>query len=210
MSTPPLEPTRRSLHGLAELVLAGPQYATSGSIRLRVTSGGFGTESAPNLRVDGLELVTETRRVPLGGTFADLARAAGVEARALRDVYDEGPGVAEDDPVEVQPEAAAVILEAFARADAALRAFAADEEPVLWPEHFDIGISLDEVNYGVSPGDKHMSEPYAYVGPWAPREGSFWNTPFGAARPLTQLTDMASVADFFREGATRAATSRPR
>jgi hypothetical protein len=210
MSIPDLEPTRRSLHGLAELVLAGPQYATSGSIRLRVTPGGFGTESAPDLRVEGLELVSATRRVPLGGTFADLARAVGVEARALRDVYDEGPDVAEDDPVEVDPEAAAVILEAFARADAALRAFAADEEPVLWPEHFDIGISVDEVNYGMSPGDVHRSEPYAYVGPWSPREGSFWNTPFGAARPLTELTDVDSVADFFREGATRAATSRPR
>jgi len=97
----------------------------------------------------------------LGGTFADLARAAGVEARPLRDVYDDGPGVGEGDPVEVDSEAAAVILEAFARADAALRAFAPDEPPVLWPEHFDIGISLDEVNYGVSPGDGYLDRPYA-------------------------------------------------
>ncbi len=210
MSHPHLEPTRRSLHGLAELVLAGPQYAASGSIRLRVTPGGFGTESAPDLRLEGVELVTATRRLPLGGTFADLARAAGVEARPLRDVYDDGPGVGEGDPVEVDPEAAAVILEAFARADAALRAFAPDERPVLWPEHFDIGISVDEVNYGVSPGDVHMGEPYAYVGPWSPREGSFWNTPFGAARPLTELPDTDALAGFLRDGATRAATDSAR
>jgi hypothetical protein len=50
---------------------------------------------------------------------------------------------------------------------------------VLWPEHFDIGISVDEVNYGVSPGDVHIPEPYAYVGPWHPRVGTFWNTGFG-------------------------------
>ena len=204
MSHPNLESTRRSLHGLAELVLAGPQYVASRSIRLRVTPGGFGTESAPDLRVQGVELVTATRRLPLRGTFAELARAAGVEARALRDVYDDGPGVGEDDPVEVDPEGAAVILEAFARADAALRAFAPEERAVLWPEHFDIGISVDEVNYGVSPGDEHLSEPYAYVGPWQRRDGAFWNTPFGAARPLTELPDADALAGFFRDGATQA------
>ena len=40
--------TRRSLHGVAELVLAGPQYRTSGSIELRVTPGGFATTVAPD------------------------------------------------------------------------------------------------------------------------------------------------------------------
>jgi hypothetical protein len=33
----------------------------------------------------------------------------------------------------------------------ALRSFAPGLEPVLWPEHFDLGIKLDEVNFGVSP-----------------------------------------------------------
>ena len=35
-------PTRRSLHGVAELLLAGPQHRAHGTIRLRVTPGGFG------------------------------------------------------------------------------------------------------------------------------------------------------------------------
>jgi len=35
--------TRRSLHGVAELVLAGPQHGRGGGIRLRVVPGGFGT-----------------------------------------------------------------------------------------------------------------------------------------------------------------------
>jgi hypothetical protein len=204
MSPQDLEHTRQALHGVAELVLAGPQYDANHSIRLRVTPGGFGTVTAPDLKVDGLELVTPTARLPLGGTFAGLARAAGVEARDLRDVYDDGPGVAEEDTVQVDPEAVAVILDAFARGDTAMRTFAPDQEPVLWPEHFDLGISLDEVNYGVSPGDSHVPEPYAYVAPWSPRVGAFWNTPFGAARPLTELPDVDSLVVFFREGATRA------
>ena len=201
MNPPNLARTRQALHGVAELVLAGPQYAESHDIRLRVAPGGFGTVAAPDLRVEGLELVTPTVRLPLGGTFGDLARAAGVEARALRDVYDDGPGVTEADPLQVDPGAATVILDAFAHGDTAMRAFAPDQEPVLWPEHFDVGISLGEVDYGVSPGDSQVSEPYAYVAPWSPREGAFWNAPFGAARPLTDLPDAGSLLRFFREGA---------
>ena len=85
-----------------------------------------------------------------------------------------------------------------------MRAFAPGEEPVLWPEHFDLGISIDEVNYGVSPGDAHVPEPYAYVGPWTPREGAFWNKPFGATRPMGESPDARALVAFFREGARRA------
>jgi hypothetical protein len=205
-----LASTRRSLHGVAELVLAGPQYAASRSIRLRVTPRGFGTVVEPDLRVDGVELVSPTARLFLGGTFAELARGVGVEARALRDVYAEGPDVEPDDPVAVDPDAAAVVADAFALGDAAMRGFAPDEHPVLWPEHFDVGISLAEVNYGVSPGDANLTEPYAYVGPWAPRVGAFWNAPFGAARPLRAVPDVEALVTFFREGAAAAAVDPPR
>src|SRR5664279_2752294 len=34
--------SRRALHGMAELILAGPAYARDGDIRLRPTPGGFG------------------------------------------------------------------------------------------------------------------------------------------------------------------------
>jgi hypothetical protein len=199
-----LEQTRLALHGVAELVLAGPQYTTSHDIRLRVTPGGFATVAAPDLRVDRLELVTTTARLPLRGTFAGLASAAGVEARPLRDVYAVGPDVDLDDHLEIDPDAADLVVEAFATGDAALRAFAPDLEPVLWPEHFDLGITLAEVNYGVSPGDVHSAEPYAYVGPWTPRAGAFWNTEFGAARPLSELGGADAVTTFFLEGASRA------
>ena len=44
--------TRRSLHGVAELVLAGPQYRATGKLRLGVVPGGFATILTPRLRVD--------------------------------------------------------------------------------------------------------------------------------------------------------------
>lgn len=205
MNDEALQRTRIALHGVAELVLAGPQYAVNKEIRLRVTPGGFGTVTTPDLEVDGIELVTPTARIPLGGTFAGLARAAGVQARPLRDVYGGGPDLDPDDPIVIDPDAARTVLDTFAAGDVAMRAFAPGLDPVLWPEHFDLGITRDEVNFGVSPGDVHVPEPYAYVGPWTPRAGAFWNTEFGAARPLTELGGEALLA-FFQEGAERART----
>jgi hypothetical protein len=204
MNDQTLDVTRRALHGVAELVLAGPQYDASRTIRLRVSPGGYGTVATPDLRVEGLDLVTVTSRLPLGGTFAGLARAAEVAARPLNDVYAGGPGIDPDEAVVVDPDAVRVVLDAFATGDLALRAFAPDVQAVLWPEHFDLALSVDEVNYGVSPGDTHVPEPYAYVGPWAPRAGDFWNVDFGAARPLTDLGDADAVVAFFEEGARRA------
>jgi hypothetical protein len=204
-----LEHTRLALHGVAELVLAGPQYADSHDIKLRVTPGGFGTVAAPDLRVDGLELVTPTARLPLGGTFVGLARAAGVTARSLGDVYSGGPDLDPDGPIVVDPDAVALVLDTFGTGDIAMRAFAPDVQPVLWPEHFDLGITWNEVNYGVSPGDVHVPQPYAYVGPWTPRVGPFWNTGFGAARTLTELGDADDVLDFFRRGAREAGAEGP-
>ena len=53
---------------------------------------------------------------------------------------------------------------------------------VLWPEHFDVGIDANEVNYGVSPGDASCPEPYAYVGPWHFGERSGRGTTSGTRR----------------------------
>jgi hypothetical protein len=195
-----LSVTRRSLHGVAELVLAGPQHRRGGGIQLRVVPGGFGTVAWPDLRVDGESLVTHTGPLRLAGSYAELATAAGVDASRLDDVYSGGPKVAVDEFIEVDPDAARLLEEAFARGDAALRALAPDDMPILWPEHFDVGVTVGEVNYGVSPGDDAIPEPYAYVGPWNPQTGDFWNAPFGAARLLTDLPDAAAIGEFFMTG----------
>lgn len=194
--------SRRVLHGVAELMLAGPAYARDGDIRLRPTPGGFGVWAQPGPRVDGVELVARTRRVPLGGTVQALADAAGVAPRALTDVYADGSGVGLADAIEVDAEAAELLAAAFADGDRALEMFAPDAERVLWPEHFDIGISNDaeRINYGVSPGDSYEPWPYAYVGPWESHDGGFFNAPFGAARRLSELGDAAAIAAFFDQG----------
>ena len=196
-----LTQTRTALHGVAELLLAGPQYAESGTIRLRVVPGGIATVAAPELRLEGVEIVGASGRHPLSGTYAEIAAGVGVTPRELGDVYHDRAEVGAGDRVDVDPAALATLVDALAVGDAALRAFAPDEEPVLWPEHLDVAIGKDEVNYGVSPGDALIGEPYAYVGPWTPREGDFWNQPFGAAQQLSTLGGADAVADFFREGA---------
>jgi hypothetical protein len=198
--------TRRSWHGLAELVLAGPQYRRSGTIRLRPTVGGFGTVAEPALRVDGVELVAAGRPVPLADrSYAEVAAAAGVDAGAPAGLYGDGPGIAPDETIEVDPAVAAFLAGQLALGDAALREFAPDATPVLWPEHFDLAITADEINYGVSLGDGHLPEPYAYVGPWRPRTHPFFDAPFGAARPLRELPDPVAVAAYFAAGRAAAA-----
>ncbi|WP_242902239.1 hypothetical protein [Actinomadura terrae] len=200
-----LEGTRRALHGVAELVLAGPQYRESGTIRLRVVQGGFETVRAPALRVNVTELVAGDRAIPLNGTTCrELATAAGVEAGGPEGLYGDTSGVGPDDTLGVDGAAAAHIVESFARGQEALLRFAPAEEPVLWPEHFDLGITVDEVNYGVSAGDSYLAEPYVYVAPWEPREGTFWDAPFGATRPVRRMRDAAELHGFLVEGRERA------
>lgn len=206
-----LETARRSLHGVAELVLAGPQYRQNGTIRLRVTDGGFGTVQEPALRVNGTELVAGDREIPMtGATCRELAAAAGIEAGAAEGLYKDGSGVGLDDVLGVDAAAAQYIEEVFGQGLEALTRFAPETTSVLWPEHFDLGVSLDEVFYGVSAGDAFLDEPYAYVGPWEPRQGSFWNTSFGAARPARLLTSATAMLDFFIEARDRAAHDRVR
>jgi len=202
-----LSDTRRALHAVAELVLAGPQYAAHAKIRLRITPNGFATVLSPDVRVDGTAVVSGAGRAAIDGrTAADLAAQLGLTARSLEDVFQGGIGVGVDEPLTADPEFAAVIAAAFAAGEIALRRFAPDEEPVLWPEHFDLGSTVDEVNYGVSSGDGYLDEPYAYVGPWTSKTGDFWNAPFGAARPLGPSPDPAAIVAFFEQG--RAAARR--
>ena len=199
--------TRRSLHGVAELVLAGPQYRATGRLRLRVVPGGFATTMAPPLRVDGsVVAAAEGATVAIGGrTLRDLGAELGVAAGRPEGAYDGGSGVGPDETLALDAGLAGVIVGALVLGQEALVAFAAAETPVLWPEHFDVAIRVGDVNYGVSPGDGFMAEPYAYVGvASAPAGEAFWNAPFGAAVPLRQLPGAPAVSGFFAEGRERA------
>jgi hypothetical protein len=200
--------TRRSLHGVGEGVIAGPQHREFGTIRLRATPGGFGGLRTP-WRVDGLELTDGSKRLPLSATFGELAAAAGVEFGPPDGLYNDTSGCAPDDPIVVDPAAARRVAAAFELGDDALRAFAPQEQPVLWPEHFDLSVTADEVNYGVSPGDAAIPAPYAYIGPWQLPAGEFWNAAFGAARDLEELGSADAVAAFYAEGARLVRESRP-
>ncbi|MER7669884.1 hypothetical protein ABTY61_15645 [Kitasatospora sp. NPDC096128] len=193
--------TRRALHAVAELVLAGPQHRDSGTIRLRACAGGFGTVAEPWLRVVGAELVGRGRAVSLERTScASLGAALGLGVGAPDGVYQDGPGVAADHAIEVDPAAARWLAHCFALGEVALRALFPEAEPVIWPEHFDIAVTVGAVNYGLSPGDAFQGEPYAYVGPHAPRQGEFWHAPFGAARTVRELGGAGGLMDFLEQG----------
>ena len=198
-----LAATRLSLHAVAELLLAGPQYDASGTLRLRAAPGGFATIAEPALAVVGAALVSGSKEVLLDGrTIGEVAQDVGVTPRPLGDVQKDHTDLGPDDVLTVDPTAAVEIAEALRIGAAALAAYAPATEAVLWPEHFDVGISVDEVNYGVSPGDGYVDVPYAYVGPWN-RDGlddPFWNAPFGAAAPLSELGDEAGVTAYFERG----------
>ncbi len=205
-----LATTRRGLHAVAELVLAGPQYRSHGTIRLRVTPGGFATVAGAELRVDGTDLDTGAQRWPIHRhSCAELAAAAGLEPSALTDVYGDGTGVTPTEPLDVDATAAAWLARCWAAGDAALRRLAPAETPVLWPEHFDVGIRVEATNFGVSPGDAAIAEPYAYVTPPTPRRDAFWNQPFGAARTMRELDDARpeSVLAFLVEARDRVAAA---
>jgi hypothetical protein len=203
-----LAATRRSLHGVAELVLAGPQYRATGRLRLGVVPGGFATTAlSPRLLVDG-SLVTgaEGLTAAIGGrTARAIGAELGVAIGRPEGLYADGSGVGPDETLALDPGQAGVIIGALALGHDALAAFAAGEPPVLWPEHFDVAIRVDDMNFGVSPGDGFSAEPYAYVGvAAAPAGDRFWNAPFGAAVPLRELPDAAAVTGFFAAGRERA------
>lgn len=198
---------RRALHGVAELVLAGPQYRATGKLRLGVVPGGFATILTPRLRVDGVQ-VTGDEGVSVaidGRTPRALGAELGIAAGRPQGAYGDGSGVDPGETLSLDAGQASVILGALALGQEALLAFAPGETPVLWPEHFDVAIRVGEVNFGVSPGDGFSAEPYAYVGvAAAPAGDAFWNAPFGAAVPLRELPGAAGVSGFFTEGRERA------
>jgi len=191
--------TRRRLHGIGECLMAGPQRRADGRFTLRVTPGGFATTGAPALRLDGTDLVVDERmRVAVAGTFAEMAEAIGVGFGAPRDAYPDSSGATAGEDVSLDPAAARLIQDWYVLTDAALRVLAPRETPILWPEHFDVAILLDDVSYGASPGDDFHAMPYAYVSAGAHDDSDFWNAPFGAVRSHQQMRSVDDLVGFWQ------------
>jgi hypothetical protein len=196
-----LTSTRQLLHGVAEGLLAGPQHRTCAQIRLRVTPGGFATIGAPPLRVDGQELVVdEQRRVPLAGSLVAVGAATGHGYGPPVGVYGDLSGVGGSELLRLDPDAVALLTSWFVRADAALRVLAPRETPVLWPEHFDVAVTLDGATYGASPGDASCPTPYAYVSVTPPSPDDYWNAPFGAQRAFSTVPGVDELVGYWQAG----------
>lgn len=203
--TQPYVATRRQLRGIAESLIAGPQYRTAGTIRLAVRPDGFAAVAIP-LSVHGTDLVFPNGSVPLAGPPAGIAEAAGVTPGPPDGVYPIVDPLPDDAELDLDPGAAAWLQRSHYAGGYALKHVLPQHHPILWPEHFDVAVAEDEVNYGVSAGDETHPTPYAYVGPWQQRNGPFWNAPFGALYALEEAHDVDTlterIVDFFERGRT--------
>jgi hypothetical protein len=209
-----LATTRDGLHRVAEHILAAAQFRDGNGIELRYSPGGFetlrGLRDGHRIAVANGNLVVvdrDSRRESPLSTLAAAARFAGITAGLPGGTYPPATPLDLDAPLEIDAASADVLAEWYRIGDEALRAFATElgdtaQQPILWPEHFDIGITIDAVNYGASPGDDTVDEPYVYVGPHAgpPRRDEFWNAPFGAFLPSSQVHSAGDAVAFFRRG----------
>jgi hypothetical protein len=209
--------TRESLHALAEHVLAPARYAVTGRIGLRAMAGGFGTPPFPGpdgrdrqvFERDAAIHVRDGDDVVASSPITTLRAAAnfvGVVPGAPAEVYTPATPLDLDRTLAIDRGADQAIADWFALANEALHqlvSLASDAPPSeiqLWPEHFDLATTIDKVNYGASPGDTDHPEPYLYVGPFDPREGPFWNEPFGASLGRDRVNDVAAALGFWLEG----------
>ena len=202
--------TRASLHRVAAHVLARARHAEIGRLDLLPTPGGFGTPAFGAhhsvLRVSGASLIIErtlaagaaTHSIVLDG--ASLAEVAEFVGLSLDPGFSVGHDTPPFDPLEalhVDAPATLAIGAWFAFGSSLLDVVVsarpdADVDRVrLWPEHFDLGLSMDatptaRVNLGASPGDDEIDEPYLYLAPWGGARpeavpDGYWNASFGAA-----------------------------
>jgi hypothetical protein len=195
--------TRRQLRGVAESLVAGPQYRESGTIRLAVRPDGFSAVALP-FAVRGTELVYPSGSVTLAGRVGVVAATAGIDAGPPAGAYAITDPLPLDADLKLDAAAAQWVYRCHYAGGHALKQALPEQHPVLWPEHFDVAVTENEVNYGVSAGDDHHPRPYAYIGPWNLRTGHFWNAPFGALHELDPEHDIdalaADIVEFYERG----------
>jgi hypothetical protein len=195
--------TRRQLRGVAESLIAGPQYRAVGTVRLAVRADGFTGVALP-LAVHGTDLVFPNGSVPLAGLVGEIAEIAGVDAGPPDGVYRTVDPLPIDGALNIDAAAAEWVHRSHYAGGHAIKNALPESHPVLWPEHFDVAATEHGVSYGVSAGDDFHPTPYAYVGPSKKPSGPFWNAPFGAVYPLNPAHDAdaltSRIADFFERG----------
>jgi hypothetical protein len=207
---PELPPTFSStvdaLHALAENVMSAAYFHATNHIGLRPTPRGFGTPvfgEEERVRVDASALVHEragqVRRHQLT-TLTAAAAFVGVPLGAPS-VFNPTTSIAPDAPLLVDRDSALALADWYALGAALLHDLRIAHDSVsstdlqIWPEHFDLACELGDegagtrANYGASPGDAGIPEPYLYVGPWDParRVGALGTHGFGAALTYSEL-----------------------
>jgi hypothetical protein len=204
---PPSYPaTRDALHALAEQLVSAAYWQATTHIGLRPTPRGFGTPvfgDNERVRVDATAIVHErggeSRRHELT-TLRAASSFLGVPLGAPS-VYTPATTLPPDTPLAIDRDAALALADWYALAAALLQDLRAahpdapSTELQIWPEHFDLACELGDdavgarANYGASPGDAGIPEPYLYVGPHEPsrRTGVFTRCAFGAAITYSEL-----------------------
>jgi hypothetical protein len=218
--------TRRALHRLAvHVVSPARQRRANGKMALRWTLGGIGSPfygQEEQVRLDGNTIVRQQGATASAAPITSLRDAAAFvidgppEGAWAKDL--DAPAAGDiDEPLSVDPDAAAFLGDWYGFAWSVLEAVRADAESVdasrvqLWPEHFDAAFDClrpeRRSTLGVSPGDAAEPEPYLYV--IAPKTGDLpgdlWDaTSFkGAIMRLGELVDAVdqrgAALQFFRE-----------
>lgn len=212
--------TRRSLHALAEHVVAPARRAANGRIGLRFTRGGFGTPyfgDDRQIRVRNGRLVVDgAEHTP--ATLGEAASLACVPLGMPAEVYTPSTPAAPGTDLTVNPTAAGALGSWFGFAWSVLEQLRFEGRSLspgrvqLWPEHFDAAVELGEESagrraaFGASPGDDAHPEPYLYVAPWHERAGAFWNDGAFGGASLTHATLLTAddqrerALAFFRRG----------
>jgi len=173
-----LAATRAGWHRVAEHMPAAALYRATGHTGLVRSPGGFrapffGTD-ARFLAVDGTELVVSgaagTKRTPVI-TVRAAAEFAGVTPGAPAGVSGPAAPPGLDAPL-IAPGAARLLAECYCLGAQPLSRFAAEipgdkpAGPVLWPAHFDAGMTAAAISHAASPGDDHRSVPVRRPARW--------------------------------------------
>ncbi len=220
--------TRSSYHALAEHVLCRARWEATARIGLRALRGGFGTPHFGDdeqlwINANGLHHSQFATEQSIAITsLREAAKFAGLDAPgAPPEIFTPTTAPDVESALAISQPASERLFAWYgfgAEVLEALRVTLSDGTPSmvqLWPEHFDLAFdgahSLHaRANYGASPGDAGLPEPYLYVGPWDTSglaQDPFWNQPWGAALRYDALVASPDpnlvAASFFAHARTR-------